>query len=97
MQVISIILNYALHSIPYGPPMNYVLCSPLLSHMPPMKLCPMTTMHPLPSYAYFVHDHPDILRYNNLTTPAPSNLRGLDKFDVRSNFDVLSPLEPQHP
>ena len=40
--------------------MNYALCSPLLSHMPPMKSCPMTTMHPLPPYAYFIHDHQDI-------------------------------------
>src|ERR1700737_4903413 len=41
--------------------MNYALCYPLLSHMPLMKLCPLTTMHLLPPYAYFTHDHPDIL------------------------------------
>src|SRR6202011_5980196 len=71
MQVISIILNYALHSIPYGPPMNYALCSPLLSHMQPIKLCPMTTMHPLPSYAYFIHDHLDIPSATTILRPPP--------------------------
>ena len=40
-----------------------------LSHMPPMKLCPMTTMHPLPSYAYFIHNHLDIPSTTTILRP----------------------------
>ena len=49
--------------------MNYALCSPLLSHMPTMKLCPMTTMHLLPPHAYFIHDHLDILSATTILWP----------------------------
>ena len=87
-----------LSTLYHMPSMNYALCTPLLSHMPLMTLCHMTTMHPLPS-----------IMPNSFTTtwtscllqqsydPTSLNLRGLDKSNVRSNSDVLSPLEPRQP